>query len=144
MQHSRGNLTFLFLTFSLIKLLPKQLLLPPLIPTAVLIHRGAKCTSWHFLQSIKGSLVVGRGKRWLLFLYSSGSPGKKELQLCHTSAIAATAQHPSVLKAGEDRSQELKERKGAVNAHQTLDLSGSVFWHLCVSTDLSFLCDSGL
>lgn len=78
------------------------------------------------------------------FFTAQAALEKKELQLCHTSAIAATAQHPSVLKAGEDWSQELKERKGAVNAHQTLDLSGSVFWHLCVSTDLSFLCDSGL
>jgi len=40
----RQDSTFLFLTLLLIKLLPKQLLLLPLLPTVILIYRGAKYT----------------------------------------------------------------------------------------------------
>lgn len=91
----RQGLTFLFLTFLFIKLLPQQRLLPLLLPTLVLTHQHAKNTQL-FLQSIKGSLVVGRSKRWLLFTGEAG-PDRNSFS-SHPSAAAATAHHPSVLK----------------------------------------------
>lgn len=86
------------------------------------------------------SLVVGCSERWLLF--TGETPGRKHLQLSCPSTAAASAQHPAVLKAREDWSQEPKERD--LNAFQTPDLRGLIFWRLCVPTDLTFLCESGL
>lgn len=99
----RQGLTFLLLTFVLIKWLPKQLLLPPLLPTLVLIRRGANYTQL-FLQSIKGSLVVGRSQRWLLFT------GEAALGRSSVSSVTPLPLQPP-LSAHQGLKQERSEAK---------------------------------